>query len=163
MNEKLHTLIKRFIFLRDSIGQEYTNLTEREDNLLYDLYQRVIGEVREAAKPDPEITEFEAAVQNVLNSIRDLLVYKNKKYGNSALEPIRVFSKESALEQLNVRVDDKLSRIKNSGNNHSDEDTEFDLIGYLILKRIMLRKSGGEDATARKTNVSHNMDENPSV
>ena len=89
-------------------------------------------------------SEFHAAVQNVVNEIRDMLIFKNKKYGNSALKPIRVFSKADSLEQLNVRIDDKLSRVNNR-KDEDDEDVEKDLIGYLILKRIALRKKPTQD------------------
>ena len=89
-------------------------------------------------------SEFHAAVQNVVNEIRDMLIFKNKKYGNSALKPIRIFSKADSLEQLNVRIDDKLSRVNNR-KDEDDEDVEKDLIGYLILKRIALRKKPTQD------------------
>jgi hypothetical protein len=78
---------------------------------------------------------FEQDVYNELSVIADMLISKNKKYGNSALKPMRVFSKMNTLEQINVRIDDKLSRIANRKNDE-DEDPELDLIGYLILRRI---------------------------
>ena len=65
-----------------------------------------------------------------------MLLEKNNKYGNSALEPTRIFSKASTTEQLLVRIDDKLSRIKTTGMEAPDEDTLNDLIGYLILLKI---------------------------
>ena len=40
--------------------------------------------------------EFSAQVSDVLLEIKDLLISKNKKYGNSALEPLGVFSQLSA-------------------------------------------------------------------
>ncbi len=67
--------------------------------------------------------------------ISKMLVEKNIAYGNSALNPIRVFSNASTTEQLLVRIDDKLNRLKN-GTEYADEDTVMDLIGYLILYRI---------------------------
>jgi hypothetical protein len=70
------------------------------------------------------------------DEICTLLVQKNVKYGNSALEPTRIFSKASTTEQLLVRIDDKLSRIKTTGLEAPDEDTLNDLIGYLILLKI---------------------------
>lgn len=41
-----------------------------------------------------------------------------------------------AVEQINVRIDDKLSRLAR-GNEYPGDDTELDLIGYLILKRVV--------------------------
>ena len=73
------------------------------------------------------------------DSLKALLLEKNRKYGNSALEPARVFSKASATEQILVRIDDKLSRIRTSGQSGPDEDTVLDLVGYLILLRVSRR------------------------
>lgn len=67
--------------------------------------------------------------------IKALLLEKNRKYGNSALEPIRVFSKADPVEQLLVRIDDKLSRVRNRQFD-DDEDVVLDLIGYLVLLKI---------------------------
>lgn len=68
------------------------------------------------------------------DELKDLLIEKNRAYGNSALDPMRVFSKSNPIEQLLVRLDDKLSRI--SRGNAAGEDVEKDLLGYLILLRI---------------------------
>ena len=71
-------------------------------------------------------------------NIKQLLISKNKAYGNSFMFPAHVFCKLSALEQINVRIDDKINRIaKGTGTEAVPEDTELDLIGYLILKRVL--------------------------
>jgi hypothetical protein len=80
-------------------------------------------------------TTFEAEATVVLDNLKKMLVDKNRKYGNSALEPVRVFSKCSAEEQLRVRIDDKLSRLI-SGQNDEDEDVIDDLLGYLVLLKM---------------------------
>jgi len=79
---------------------------------------------------------FAVQVCVVLDEIRDLLISKNLKYGNSALEPLNVFSQLSAKEGLLVRIDDKLKRIKNDSLERDDEDVINDLIGYLVLLKI---------------------------
>jgi hypothetical protein len=79
---------------------------------------------------------FAVQVTQALEEIRDLLIAKNQKYGNSALEPLGVFSQLSAREGLLVRIDDKLKRIKNGSLEKDDEDVVNDLIGYLILLKI---------------------------
>jgi hypothetical protein len=80
--------------------------------------------------------KFQEEVHDVLQEIEDLLVAKNEKYGNSALEPLGVFSKLSAKDGLLVRIDDKLKRIKNGSLEKDDEDVVNDLIGYLVLLKI---------------------------
>ena len=79
---------------------------------------------------------FREDVSSILDEIRDMLVSKNEKYGNSALEPIGVFSKLSPKEGLLIRIDDKLKRIKNGSLDKDDEDVVNDLIGYLVLLKI---------------------------
>ena len=79
---------------------------------------------------------FAVKVCVVLDEIRDLLIAKNRKYGNSALEPLGVFSQLSAKDGLLVRIDDKLKRIKNGSLERDDEDVINDLIGYLVLLKI---------------------------
>jgi len=82
------------------------------------------------------MNEFANKVSSYLLEIRELLVSKNLKYGNSALEPLGVFSKLSAKDGLLVRIDDKLKRIKNGSLEKDDEDVINDLIGYLVLLKI---------------------------
>jgi hypothetical protein len=80
---------------------------------------------------------FDQEVSKVLYDIENMLIAKNQKYGNSALEPLGVFSKLSAEEGLLVRIDDKLKRIKNGSLEKDDEDVINDLIGYLVLLKIL--------------------------
>lgn len=79
-----------------------------------------------------------ASICATCDELKSFLLDKNKSYGNSAADPVRIFSASDPLEQINVRIDDKLSRIAN-GNEFDGDDTELDLIGYLILKRAIKR------------------------
>lgn len=90
------------------------------------------------SKPKTKSDDFESKLKVILSELENLLVSKNKKYGNSALEPVRVFSKASPTEQLLVRLDDKLSRLKTQ---HIDEDEDVltDLIGYLLLLKMSMK------------------------
>ena len=81
---------------------------------------------------DKQLTEAQQAIAEVCDKLKEFLIEKNRKYGNSALDPVRVFSKATPDEQILVRMDDKLSRIKNRQND-DDEDPFLDLVGYLIL------------------------------
>ena len=78
-------------------------------------------------------SDSEYQIKEVTNQLQELLIKKNRAYGNSALEPLNVFSQQNAVDSLCARLDDKLSRIKNKGLNDKTEDTLFDLAGYLIL------------------------------
>lgn len=74
-------------------------------------------------------------IVNMCHEISHNLVLKNISYGDSALSPIRLFSNADSTEQLKVRIDDKLNRIKNAQGFPGDNDID-DLIGYLILLKI---------------------------
>lgn len=88
---------------------------------------------------------FHEQVYKVLSEITEMLVAKNEKYGNSALEPLGVFSQLSAKEGLLVRIDDKLKRIKNGSLDKDDEDVINDLIGYLVLLKIHANQESNFD------------------
>lgn len=76
-------------------------------------------------------------IEQECDEIKELLLKKNKAYGNSVFEPLRIFAKSSLVEQINVRIDDKISRImRGYDRGNVPEDTEKDLIGYLIIKRV---------------------------
>lgn len=79
--------------------------------------------------------QTEKDIERVTKEVSDLLIRKNRSYGDSALHPIRVFSKSNAIEQLLARIDDKLSRLQNGHSFPGDNDID-DLIGYLILLKI---------------------------
>lgn len=72
------------------------------------------------------------------DALKAMLLEKNRAYGNSALEPVRIFSKADPMEQIRVRLDDKLSRIAKGQD--AGEDVELDLLGYLILLRVARKR-----------------------
>lgn len=88
--------------------------------------------------------------------VASFLIDKNCAYGNSALDPVRIFSTAGPEEQLRVRIDDKLSRLSHwpgEGYAAIPEDVVLDLIGYLILLRIATQdtNSAGDVAPAPMT------------
>ena len=68
--------------------------------------------------------------------VKDLLIQKNDAYGDSALNPVGIFSSLKASEAIRIRLDDKLKRIANVGLNDETEDTLLDCAGYMVLLMI---------------------------
>lgn len=70
----------------------------------------------------------------VSSAMQSLLLIKNKRYGDAAINPTKTFSKLDGADSIRVRLDDKLNRVRNS------EETRYndicDLIGYLTLLLI---------------------------
>ena len=75
-------------------------------------------------------------IKSKCKKLENLLLQKNARYGDSALQPLNVFSEAGAVAGIKVRIDDKLKRIKNAGLVDATEDTLQDLAGYLILLMI---------------------------
>lgn len=106
--------------------------------------------------PMIDMNNSQIQIALVCDEIKQLLLSKNANYGDSALNPVRVFSKASPVEQILVRVDDKLSRIKSgAGLIASDEDVLNDLIGYLVLLKIALNKQEPVEESSSNGNLSH--------
>ena len=77
----------------------------------------------------------------ICDEIKTMLLEKNLKYGDSAINPVRFLSQASPTEQILVRIDDKLSRIKQGVSGiHDDEDVINDLIGYFVLLKICIAR-----------------------
>lgn len=53
-----------------------------------------------AAVVEAPASDFATKVRGELARVEAVLLEKNAAYGNSALEPVRVFSRASAVEQL---------------------------------------------------------------
>jgi hypothetical protein len=98
-----------------------------------DKLNNVLNVSREEYTTRDLILEESAAVTN-------LLLEKNEAYGDSALNPANIFASGNAVDNLCCRIDDKLMRIKMRGITDETEDTVQDLIGYLILLKVALRR-----------------------
>lgn len=82
---------------------------------------------------------FEDLVRQEMWRLGTMLIEKNKSYGNSVFEPVHIFSRSPPLEQLWVRIDDKLSRVR-SGGSWPGDDVVDDLVGYFILYMVGKRR-----------------------
>lgn len=84
-----------------------------------------------------ESDDYETCVRRVADEVADLAIHKVRAYGKSVLEPVRIFSKADALEQIRMRIDDKLSRLRSTGiDQDSEEKIILGLLGYLVLLRV---------------------------
>jgi len=90
------------------------------------------------------MNEFEQAVKEVCNELAEIIIRKNRDYGDS----FRKVYEEYGDLSLIIRLIDKLERLKNLQNkenlvkDESKEDTIGDIAGYTIL-RLALKKVMG--------------------
>jgi len=78
-----------------------------------------------------ELSKTQKQIIETCENFKQFLIEKNKRYGDSALNPLNVFSKQDAESSIRIRVDDKLKRIKNS--NELRKNDVIDIMGYLFL------------------------------
>nr|DAU27606.1 MAG TPA: Nucleotide modification associated domain 1 [Caudoviricetes sp.] len=77
-------------------------------------------------------------IAEITEAIRDLLLYKNQKYGDSALNPKKIFYKGDARNSILIRLDDKLGRIMANADATPRINDIADIIGYCTLLLISM-------------------------
>lgn len=86
------------------------------------------------------------AVAAWLQTVADTVRERNASYGDSAIDPVRVFSRAPSDEQLRVRIDDKLSRVARGAG--ATPDTLVDLAGYIAILAVVQHRAD-DDAAAQ--------------
>jgi len=81
-------------------------------------------------------TDTQKKIIEITEAIQDLLLYKNEKYGDSALNPEQIFYKGDAVNSILIRLDDKLGRIMANTENTPRINDVADIIGYCTLLLI---------------------------
>ena len=76
-------------------------------------------------------------IEKKCNEVRDLLLKKNKSYGNSVFQRGLVFDVDP-IYAIKARINDKLNRLKNNDSTFSSENDLMDLTGYLILLQVII-------------------------
>lgn len=86
---------------------------------------------------------MEKRIAELTDAMKHLLIEKNKRYGNSALEPQRIFYKGDAQSSILIRLDDKLGRIKANTESVPRVNDVADIIGYCTLLLISMGVTAG--------------------
>lgn len=117
-----------------TVADQMRGITEQVQELAMRVPCAVPLDMKEGAA---EFARAQIAIARECDAVKDMLLEKNRKYGNAALEPAAVFSRATPVERLLCRLDEKIARIKTMGADATvDEDTTFDLIGCLVLLRL---------------------------
>lgn len=85
------------------------------------------------------LTESQMKIIEICDSMKDLLLYKNQKYGDSALNPNNIFYKGDSTNSIKIRLDDKIGRIKNCEETRINDVA--DVIGYCTLLLVSIGTS----------------------
>lgn len=97
--------------------------------------------------------DWKGYIEQASAELLDLILEKNTAYGNSALDPLPIYSRADTLERLHVRIDDKLSRLFR-GTEYPGDDTLKDLAGYYILLRALELAENAVNITANVADIT---------
>ena len=87
-------------------------------------------------KENTDTTSTQQKIGEITNAMRELLLYKNQKYVDSALNPKQIFYKGNATSSILIRLDDKLGRIMANTDVTPRINDVADIIGYCTLLLI---------------------------
>lgn len=93
---------------------------------------------KERITPTVKISETKDKIADVLDGMKDLLLYKNQKYGDSALKPKQIFYKGDSTNSILIRLDDKLGRVMSNTEEKPRVNDIADIIGYCTLLLISM-------------------------
>jgi hypothetical protein len=126
----------------DANGQIVPCLYDGKRRIDVLLAEEVVDVMNNIILEEPVLVKTQRLIAEECDAVKELLLAKNREYGNSAMEPIGVFSHLDPVKQIEVRIDDKLKRLQTTRQMDDvkiHEDTEQDLIGYLVLLRVVRR------------------------
>lgn len=84
------------------------------------------------------LTETQSKIVEVMEAMKNLLLYKNMKYGDSALNPKKIFYKGDSMNSILIRLDDKLGRVISNMEDKPRVNDVADIIGYSALLLISM-------------------------
>lgn len=82
------------------------------------------------------MTDSQQKIADVCDEMKNILLYKNEKYGDSALHPNNVFYKGDSTNSIKIRLDDKIGRVKNCKETRINDVA--DIIGYCVLLLVSM-------------------------
>lgn len=85
-----------------------------------------------------EGTPTQQKIKDILSGMTDLLLYKNRKYGDSAINPKKIFYKGDSTNSILIRLDDKIGRVMSNTEEKPHVNDVADIIGYCTLLLVSM-------------------------
>lgn len=83
-------------------------------------------------------TDTQQKLVDVLDGMKSLLLYKNRKYGDSAINPKKIFYKGDSTNSILIRLDDKIGRVMSNPDDKPRVNDVADIIGYCTLLLVSM-------------------------
>jgi hypothetical protein len=113
-----------------------TQKSEHNDSLLPQIEAQLYAQSLES--PWGDLPPTQQKIHEILGAMKDLLLYKNQKYGDSAINPKKIFYKGDSTNSILIRLDDKIGRIMSNTEEKPRINDVCDIIGYCTLLLISM-------------------------
>ena len=88
--------------------------------------------------PYGDLPPTQQKIHEIMGAMKDLLLYKNQKYGDSAINPKKIFYKGDSTNSILIRLDDKIGRVMSNTEEKPRINDVCDIIGYCVLLLISM-------------------------
>ena len=88
--------------------------------------------------PWGDLPPTQQKIHEIMGAMKDLLLYKNQKYGDSAINPKKIFYKGDSTNSILIRLDDKIGRVMSNTEEKPRINDVCDIIGYCTLLLISM-------------------------
>ena len=85
-----------------------------------------------------KMSDTQMKLVDVLDGMKQLLLYKNTKYGDSAINPKKIFYKGDSTNSILIRLDDKIGRVMSNPDDKPRVNDVADIIGYCTLLLVSM-------------------------
>ena len=109
---------------------------KHDDDLLSCLNAQLYAQSLE--NPYGDLPPTQQKIHEIMGAMKDLLLYKNQKYGDSAINPKGIFYKGDSTNSLLIRLDDKIGRVMSNTEEKPRVNDVCDIIGYCTLLLISM-------------------------
>ena len=109
---------------------------KHNDSILPQIEAQLYAQAMES--PWGDLPPTQQKIHEILGAIKDLLLYKNQKYGDSAINPKKIFYKGDSTNSILIRLDDKLGRVMANTEEKPRINDVADIIGYCTLLLISM-------------------------
>lgn len=110
--------------------------SEHDDSLLPQLEAQLYAQTMES--PWGDLPPTQQKIHEIMGAMKDLLLYKNQKYGDSAINPKKIFYKGDSTNSILIRLDDKIGRVMSNTEEKPRVNDVCDIIGYCTLLLISM-------------------------
>ena len=117
---------------------------EHNDSLLPQIEAQLYAKSLE--NPWGDLPPTQQRIHEIMGAMKDLLLYKNQKYGDSAINPKKIFYKGDSTNSILISLDDKIGRVMSNTEEKPRVNDVCDIIGYCVLLLISMGVTSGDIA-----------------